>query len=343
MTCLSQCSTTKPLMVATCIAMCRWKLLCLLVAVLTAAAQGVDPAAGPAAPPLLTDAEISIQKWAAAAAFIALQTTGGNEEAALITLNTLQKLVFQAINDAANGRPQAAAEKVIANLGSLDLPVNATDIIDRLQRVPQQGVEAFTGPAIVGNATSFFNGLLVVSDPVLFSDTSAKIQQSALGAIIAATGINYSPCLAVVGPVGAALFAQAVSIGPTLISTSSSGGALVTLGVNIAPTLINVGATDSADIAAGVSITPTLISVSPVLEPPDIKVKVDANSTAIDTENIIPRPPEDENKPSEPPKPADPPDPPDPPMPPKPAEGPKPPDLRQPFLPPLRRGLPPAP
>ncbi len=291
-----------------------WILLCAAVLGL-AAGQESPQGAGPA---LLSDADVSLQKWAATAAILSLQTTGGNEEAALLTLDTLEKLTLQAINDAANGRPEAALERVINDATNVDLPANATDALERLQNIPTGGVPSFVGPARIGNATTFFNGLLVVSDPRLFADSSSKLQQSALGAILAATGINYSPCLAVLGPVGAALFAQAISIGPTLIQTSSSGGALVSIGVNIGPTLINIGVADSANIAAGVSITPTLISVAPVLEAADIKTGVSVDSTPLESVKI-PRP-WPEPPPAPPRK-----NPPDPPEPPKPSQPPQPP------------------
>jgi hypothetical protein len=38
------------------------------------------------------------------------------------------------------------------------------------------------------NVTQFFDGLVTVADPALFSDTSAKVRASIVGSIIAATG-----------------------------------------------------------------------------------------------------------------------------------------------------------
>jgi hypothetical protein len=39
-----------------------------------------------------------------------------------------------------------------------------------------------------GNITQFFDGLVTITDPQLFSDTSAKIRASIVGSVIAATG-----------------------------------------------------------------------------------------------------------------------------------------------------------
>ena len=38
------------------------------------------------------------------------------------------------------------------------------------------------------NVTQFFDGLVTIVDPALFSDTSAKIRASVVGSVIAATG-----------------------------------------------------------------------------------------------------------------------------------------------------------
>ena len=38
------------------------------------------------------------------------------------------------------------------------------------------------------DVTQFFNGLVTIVDPALFSDTSAKIRASVVGSVIAATG-----------------------------------------------------------------------------------------------------------------------------------------------------------
>lgn len=39
-----------------------------------------------------------------------------------------------------------------------------------------------------GNITQFFDGLVTITDPQLFSDNSAKIRASIIGSVIAATG-----------------------------------------------------------------------------------------------------------------------------------------------------------
>jgi hypothetical protein len=67
---------------------------------------------------------------------------------------------------------------------------------------------------VLGNFTSLFNGLLVITDPELFSDTSTKLAASALGSELGATGVAYSPCVIVAGPAGAAIYAEAISIAP---------------------------------------------------------------------------------------------------------------------------------
>ena len=51
-------------------------------------------------------------------------------------------------------------------------------------------------------ATQLFDGLITITDPQLFSDGSAKIRNTAVGGAITATGISYSPCVAVSGPAG---------------------------------------------------------------------------------------------------------------------------------------------
>lgn len=158
-----------------------------------------------------------MHKWAVVLSFIALQTTGGAEASAILTLNTLEGLVLQAINNHASGRPLQAVQQVLADATDIVPPQNATDLIDRIQKLPQQGVSAFVGPEIIGNSTSLFNGLVVISDPELFSDTSAKLTNAVLGSVIAASGINFSPCVVVTGPVDAAVFAEAISIAPQVI------------------------------------------------------------------------------------------------------------------------------
>lgn len=52
------------------------------------------------------------------------------------------------------------------------------------------------------SATEFFDGLLTVTDPQLFSDGSAKIRNTAIGAAVSATGFDYSPCLVLSTPAG---------------------------------------------------------------------------------------------------------------------------------------------
>ena len=54
-------------------------------------------------------------------------------------------------------------------------------------------------------ATELFDGLITITDPQLFSDGSAKIRNTAVGAAVSATGLNYSPCLVVSGPAGLSL------------------------------------------------------------------------------------------------------------------------------------------
>ena len=49
------------------------------------------------------------------------------------------------------------------------------------------GVAGILG-VINSNATELLNGLLTITDPELFADSSAKLQAAALGAIVAATG-----------------------------------------------------------------------------------------------------------------------------------------------------------
>ena len=44
------------------------------------------------------------------------------------------------------------------------------------------------------NATQFFDGLVTLVDPALFSDTSAKIRASAASAVISATGKRCHEC-----------------------------------------------------------------------------------------------------------------------------------------------------
>ena len=51
-------------------------------------------------------------------------------------------------------------------------------------------------------ATQLLDGLITITDPQLFSDGSAKIRNTAVGAAITATGLNYSPCLVVSAPAG---------------------------------------------------------------------------------------------------------------------------------------------
>ncbi len=49
------------------------------------------------------------------------------------------------------------------------------------------GVAGILG-VINSNATELLNGLVTITDPELFADSSAKLQAAALGAIVAATG-----------------------------------------------------------------------------------------------------------------------------------------------------------
>ena len=51
-------------------------------------------------------------------------------------------------------------------------------------------------------ATQLLDGLITITDPQLFSDGSAKIRNTAVGAAITATGLAYSPCVIVAGPAG---------------------------------------------------------------------------------------------------------------------------------------------
>ena len=51
-------------------------------------------------------------------------------------------------------------------------------------------------------ATQLLDGLITITDPQLFSDGSAKIRNTAVGAAISATGLNYAPCVVVAAPAG---------------------------------------------------------------------------------------------------------------------------------------------
>ena len=51
-------------------------------------------------------------------------------------------------------------------------------------------------------ATQLLDGLITITDPQLFSDGSAKIRNTAVGAAITATGLNYAPCMVVSAPAG---------------------------------------------------------------------------------------------------------------------------------------------
>ena len=51
-------------------------------------------------------------------------------------------------------------------------------------------------------ATQLLDGLITITDPQLFSDGSAKIRNTAVGAALSATGLSYSPCMVVSAPAG---------------------------------------------------------------------------------------------------------------------------------------------
>ena len=52
------------------------------------------------------------------------------------------------------------------------------------------------------SATQLLDGLITITDPQLFSDGSAKIRNTAVGAALTATGLSYSPCMVVSAPAG---------------------------------------------------------------------------------------------------------------------------------------------
>ena len=79
-----------------------------------------------------------IHKWAATLAVLALQTNDNNLDGAQTTIDTIEQLTLQAINNTANGMPFTAQEAVLADAGinlNPNKTVNVTQFVEQVASV----------------------------------------------------------------------------------------------------------------------------------------------------------------------------------------------------------------